>query len=105
MRQAITILVTGAALAGAGAAVRADESCAGTMATWKPRAEVEKLAATQGWVLRRINIEDGCYEIVGTDSTGHPIEIIVDPNTLHILATRQSGEDREAAGLGKTQDN
>ena len=35
--------------------------------------------------LRRIKIDDGCYEIDGTDGDGRRIEVTVHPATLDVL--------------------
>lgn len=43
------------------------------------------MAEAQGWTIRRIKIDDGCYEIAGSDAEGRAIEVKVDPATLKIL--------------------
>lgn len=83
MRLALTILATLAALP-AGTAM-ADDNCFVPMADWKPREAVAAMAADLGWTVRRIKIDDGCYEIVGTDAEGRQIEATVNPSTLEIL--------------------
>lgn len=83
MRKALTILAFLAAIP-AGAAF-ADEDCFVPMADWQPREAVARLAAEQGWAVRRIRIDDGCYEIDGHDAEGRAIEVKVHPGTLRIV--------------------
>ena len=83
MRLALTILACVAALS-AGPA-RADDECFVPMADWKPREAIAAVAARYGWTVRRIKIDDGCYEIDGTDAIGQRIEVTVHPSTLEII--------------------
>lgn len=63
----------------------AGDDCAVPMTDWQPREAVVKLAAEQGWVLRRIRIDDGCYEVIGHDAAGRKIEVKLDPATLEVV--------------------
>jgi hypothetical protein len=73
----------------------ADDACFAPMADWQPRAAVVELAKAKGWTVRRIKIDDGCYEIVARDAEGRPVEALVNPATLEVLEIEQgeSGED------------
>jgi hypothetical protein len=77
---------------GASSAV-AEDDCSVPMANWRPREAVERLAKTQGWTVRRIEIDDGCYEIEGRDPDGREIEVTVDPATLAIIDVEHENED------------
>lgn len=66
--QTLPILTLAGALA-AGPTL-ADDDCFVAMADWQPREAVERLADEQGWAVRRIKIDDGCYEIKGSDAKG-----------------------------------
>ena len=83
MRKTLTILAFLAALP-AGAAL-ADDDCFVPMADWQPREAVAQFALAQGWEVRRIKIDDGCYEIDGRDATGRAIEVKLHPGTLQIV--------------------
>jgi hypothetical protein len=82
MRSLLTILIVVTTLA---TATRADDDCAVPMANWQPRAAVQTMAEAQGWTVRRIKIDDGCYEIHGFDAKGRSIEAKVDPATLKVI--------------------
>jgi hypothetical protein len=94
MRKALTIPALLAALWGA-SPVLADDDCWVPMADWQPRDAVEQLAGENGWTLRRIKIDDGCYEIVAFDNSGRPIEVTVNPATLEVLAIHHEDDDEE----------
>ena len=96
MRKTLTILAFLAALP-AGAAF-ADDDCFVPMADWQPREAVAEFASSQGWEVRRIKIDDGCYEIDGRDATGRAIEVKLHPGTLQIVEFEfedDDGDERE----------
>ena len=96
MRKTLTILAFLAALP-AGAAL-ADDDCFVPMADWQPREAVAEFASSQGWEVRRIKIDDGCYEIDGRDATGRAIEVKLHPGTLQIVEFEfedDDGDERE----------
>ena len=100
MRKTLTILAVLATLA-AGAAL-ADDDCFVPMADWQPREAVAEFAIAQGWEVRRIRIDDGCYEIGGRDATGRAIEVKLHPGTLQIVEFEfEDDDDDEREG----QDN
>ena len=85
----------------AGAAL-ADDDCFVPMADWQPREAVARLAEQNGWTVRRIKIDDGCYEIDGSDAAGRSIEVTVHPATLEVIEVeyeddddRRDGDDRD----------
>jgi len=97
MGKSLTVVTLLASLAAAGAAW-ADEDCSVPMAQWQPRDAVQRMAEAQGWTVRRIKIDDGCYEIDGRDADGRASEMTVDPATLTILAIQyKDAEARDAA--------
>ncbi len=63
----------------------AGDDCRVPMTGWQPREAVVRLAEEKGWVLRRIRIDDGCYEVIGRDAEGRPIEVKLDPATLAVI--------------------
>ncbi|WP_415233962.1 PepSY domain-containing protein, partial [Pseudorhodobacter sp.] len=83
MKKTLTVLALLAALP-AGMAF-ADDDCTVPLANWQPRAAVERLAQDNGWTLRRIKIDDGCYEVKGRDATGREIKAKIDPATLRVI--------------------
>ncbi len=91
MRKTLAILTLAGACA-AGPAL-ADDDCLVPMADWQPREAVARLAADEGWTVRRIKIDDGCYEIDGSDAAGRPLEVTVHPATLEVLEIDYEDDD------------
>lgn len=66
-------------------AVLADDDCRVPTADWQPREAVMTLAEENGWTLRELEIDDGCYEIEARTREGHWVEAKLDPATLAVL--------------------
>ena len=84
------------AVAGSGAA-RADDDCDVPLGQWQPREAVQAMAQARGWQVDRLRIDDGCYQIRGTDETGRPFKAKIDPATLAIVKMKhrsRSGRHR-----------
>ena len=90
MRMSPTIVAVLAALSAAPAL--ADRDCFVPMADWQPREAVARMAAENGWTVRRIKIDDGCYEIDGRDAQGRRVEVTVHPATLQVIDLEHEGE-------------
>ena len=73
----------------------ADDDCNAPMDRWQSREAVRQMAAQQGWQIQRLKIDDGCYEIRGTDTQGRTFKARIDPETLKVLKLRQ--RDRKHA--------
>ena len=102
MRKALTMLVLALVLP-AGAAL-ADDDCRVPMADWQPREAVAEFASSQGWEVRRIKIDDGCYEIDGRDATGRAIEVKLHPGTLQIIEFEFEDDDDDREREGQEND-
>jgi hypothetical protein len=89
-----------AGLGAAGAALADDDECRVPMADWQPREAVQKMAEAQGWTVRRIKTDDGCYEIKGRDAQGRKIKVKVDPATLAIVEMESEDDDDNDRGRG-----
>ena len=69
----------------AATAAQAEESCNQPVGNWKSREAVHAMASERGWTLKRIKIDDGCYEVYGTDQEGRRFEAKIDPVTLDVI--------------------
>ena len=63
----------------------ADDDCDAPMARWQSLEAVRGMAARQGWQIQRLKIDDGCYELRGTDAQGRGFKAQIDPETLKVL--------------------
>lgn len=70
-----------------------DDDCFVPMSKWQTRDAVRSMAAEQGWNVRRVKIDDGCYEVKGHDQSGREIEVKVDPETLAIVDFEYEDDD------------
>lgn len=96
MTKTLTILTFLVAFP-AGSAL-ADDDCFVPMADWQPKEAVARMAEQNGWTVRRIKIDDGCYEIDGRDATGRAIEVTVHPATLEVIDMeyeQEPGDDKD----------
>ena len=48
--------------------VLADDDCDAPLNRWQSRDAVRQMALAQGWQIQRLKIDDGCYEVRGTDA-------------------------------------
>ena len=49
---------------------------------WKPQADLQRKLADMGWKVSRVKIENGCYEVYGTDEKGGKVEVFFHPVTF-----------------------
>jgi hypothetical protein len=73
----------------------AGDDCDSPLNRWQSRDAVRQMAAAQGWQIQRLKIDDGCYEVRGTDAQGRTFKARIDPETLKVLKMKQ--EDRQRA--------
>ena len=69
--------------------VWASDDCDAPLDRWQTREAVREMAAAQGWQIQRLKIDDGCYEIRGTDAQGRTFKAKIDPETLKVLKMKQ----------------
>jgi hypothetical protein len=51
-------------------------------AEWKSQKELQKKLTSEGWKVRRVKVENGCYEVYGFDDKGAKAEAFFNPKTL-----------------------
>lgn len=83
-----------AMMLGSGPALAKDD-CQVPIERWQSRDAALKAAARYGWQVDRIKIDDGCYEIKGTDADGRAFKAKLDPQTLETIKFKQRKPDRE----------
>lgn len=71
-------------LAGATAAA-AEPTCKVDKAEWKPEQSLRDKLAAAKWTVKTIKIDNGCYEVYGTDDKGKRVEIYFDPKSLEAV--------------------
>jgi len=82
-RNLLAIIALGSGVAtGAQASV---DLCFVPISEWQPRHAVKEMVERKGWKLRRIKVDDGCYEFIGLDEKGNKIEAEIDPASLAVI--------------------
>ena len=83
MCRAVLGLTLGVALAAPAWADRDRDRCqAGPEREWRPMAELVQRLSGEGWQLRKVEIDDGCYEVEAVDREGRYVEVVFHPKTL-----------------------
>lgn len=73
----------------------ADDDCEAPMDRWQSREAVRQMAVHQGWQIQRLKIDDGCYELRGTDAQGRSFKAKIDPETLKVMKLKLEHHKRE----------
>ncbi|MFP5466926.1 MAG: PepSY domain-containing protein [Gammaproteobacteria bacterium] len=80
----------------------ASDDCEKPLERWQSREAVRQMAVDQGWQIQRLKIDDGCYEIRGTDAQGHSFKAKIDPETLKVLKLKRR-ENQRSRERGQTE--
>jgi hypothetical protein len=59
----------------------------GPSSGWQPQAKLEQMLTSQGWKVRRIKVDGGCYEVYALDAKGQRVEAYFHPTTLEPVPT------------------
>ena len=73
----------------------ADDDCDAPVVRWQSLEAVRQMAVRQGWQIQRLKIDDGCYELRGTDAQGRSFKAKIEPETLKVLKLKT--EERKPA--------
>lgn len=96
-------------LLGASGLVYADTDCDDPITAWKPRELLRQQAEQAGWTVQRIKVDDGCYEIRGTDRMGNKIKAKYAPASLRIRSLEvefgPAGDASDYVGTVQSQSN
>jgi hypothetical protein len=64
----------------------------GGPSTWKSREDLTKKITADGWKIRHIKVDGGCYEVYGTSPKGQRVEAYFHPVSLDLLLMARRGE-------------
>ena len=88
------ILVTAVATAIATPGMAAGSSCsAAPKSQWQPQSKLETLLQGEGFKVRQIKVENGCYEVYATDKGGKRVNLAYNAETLQKLDNPEAGEN------------
>lgn len=99
----ITLFIASCLLSGA---VLAGDDCTDPVTDWQPKEQLRQMLTDKGWDVKRIKVDDGCYEVKGLDRKGHRVEATFSPATLKLMELEIKFDGSEDASdyldLGKT---
>jgi hypothetical protein len=75
----------------------ASDDCDAPVNRWQTREALRNWASAKGWQVQRLKIDDGCYEIRGTDAQGRAFNARIDPETLQVMKMKQDDRQRARA--------
>lgn len=62
----------------------ADSDCVAPAGEWQSREVLRQQIERHGWMVQRIKVDDGCYEVRGTDRLGNRFKAKYAPDSLRI---------------------
>jgi hypothetical protein len=83
---AIALVVASPAFAAGGSCSKAPKSA------WQPQSKLESMLKTEGLTVKRIKVENGCYEVYATNKTGKRVNVAYNAQTLKKLKNAEAGE-------------
>ncbi len=60
---------------------------------WRPKSELESQLQGDGYEVRQIKVEGGCYEVYATDKDGKRANLAYNAETLEKLDNPEAGEN------------
>ena len=81
----LTTLALSLGLAAPSAQAHGDFKCAEPSKEWKLREDLSDKLQAEGWDVRKIKIDNGCYEVYGFDAKGKRREAYFNPKTLELI--------------------
>ena len=68
-------------------------SCdAGPESSWQAKDSLQTKLESEGWKVRKVKVDEGCYEVYGTTPEGQRVEAYFDPVSLEKLLVARRGE-------------
>lgn len=67
------------------AVAQAEVECRDPVDKWQPQQQLRQKLEQKGWQVRRIKVDDNCYEVKALDHQGNKIEARFGPAKLDIL--------------------
>lgn len=77
-----TAAVAATLLTLAGPVAEAKDLCSAAKSEWQPKAALARKLESEGWKIRVLKPDLGCYEVYGTDGQGKARETHFDPKTF-----------------------
>ncbi len=89
----VFIATTLIAVAAAGPAFAEGKCTNAPKSKWQPKSALESQLQADGFKVRQIKVEGGCYEVYATDKEGKRANMAYNAETLEKLANAEAGEN------------
>jgi len=83
----------------------ADVDCDDPVARWQSRDTLRQQLENNGWKVKRIRVDDGCYEVDGIDHNGNRFEAKFAPASLEIRELEIRFQHRRGRASDYLDDN
>jgi hypothetical protein len=87
--SALTVI----AIAATGPALAEGKCATGPKSKWQPKSVLETQLQADGYKVRQIKVEGGCYEVYATDKDGKRANMAYNAQTLQKLGNAEAGEN------------
>lgn len=84
-------LIAFLALSSVATMASAGDLCNVPQSEWQPEKALKTELQAQGWKVRQVKVENGCYEAYAINDSGKRMEALFNPKTLKMV----SGEDED----------
>jgi hypothetical protein len=66
-----------------------DVECKVPAKEWQPKEALASKLEKEGWTIRKLKVDNGCYEVYGFDAQGKKRETYFNPKTLEVVTDMQ----------------
>ena len=91
-KSILTAVITSCLVSGV---AMADDHCTDPVSDWQPKEKLREIMLKKGWSVKRIKVDDGCYEVKGRDRNGHRSEAKFSPTSLKLIEIEIKFDDSE----------
>jgi hypothetical protein len=63
----------------------AEGTCNVPQAEWQPKEALQKKLEAEGWTVKTVKVDEGCYEVYGRDAAGKKMETYFNPKTFEVV--------------------
>ncbi|WP_430475076.1 PepSY domain-containing protein [Thalassospira lucentensis] len=72
-------------VSGAVPALAGDDMCNVPMDQWQPRENLQAKLEAEGWQVKKVTTDDGCYEVYAITKDGEHVEAYFNPESLEAV--------------------
>jgi hypothetical protein len=87
------VLLAALVIAATSPALAAGKCSTAPKSKWQPQSKLETQLRSQGLNVRQIKVENGCYEVYATDTSGKRANLAFNAETLEKLDNAEAGEN------------